>query len=132
MRHPRLFVLVNDEVRRRCVDFIGREVPEGFEVLITPERMNNGQRQRFHAVCGDIARSGLEWAGQHRSALEWKVLLISGHAAATHTETEVIPGIEGELVNVRESTTAMSKVRGSSLIEYSMAFAAMHGVRLRK
>lgn len=32
--------------------------------------------------------------------------------------------LEGEFVNIRESTALMSKRRGSSLIEYSEAFIA--------
>lgn len=130
MQNARLFVLVDDDVRRRCLDHLAR-VPEGFEVLVSPPRMNDGQRDRFHAICSDLARSGLEWAGAQRTALEWKCLLISAHAAATRQDVEVIQGIEGELVNVRESTTSMSKQRGSSLIEYSQAFCMNNGVRLR-
>ena len=38
----------------------------------------------------------------------------------------IVPGLEGEFVNLRESTAAMSKSRGSSLIEYTMAFMANH------
>lgn len=130
MQASRFFVLVDDAVRRRCLDHLA-QVPEGFEVLVSPPRMNDGQRTKFHAVCSDFARSGLEWAGQQRTALEWKVLLISAHAAATRQDAEVIEGLEGELVSVRESTTSMSKTRGSSLIEYAVAMAAMKGVRLR-
>ena len=127
----RLYVLVDDTVRRRCLEFVAQS-PTGYEVLITPERMNDGQRSKFHAICSDFARSGIEWGGQQRTALEWKVLLISGHAAATRQEVEVLEGLEGELVSVRESTTSMSKQRGSSVIEYAIAMASMRGVRLRE
>ena len=37
-----------------------------------------------------------------------------------------VPGLEGEFINIRESTAAMSKARGASLIEYAQAFAAQH------
>jgi hypothetical protein len=39
---------------------------------------------------------------------------------------EVIPGLEGEFVNIRESTAHMSKPRASSLIEYAVAHMAQH------
>jgi hypothetical protein len=40
----------------------------------------------------------------------------------------MVPGLEGEFVNLRESTALMSKARAASLIEYALAFCAMHGV----
>ena len=42
----------------------------------------------------------------------------------------MVPGIEGEFVNLRESTASMTKARSSSLIEYAMAFCAMHDVKI--
>ena len=103
-----------------------------FDVSIKPEKRTSGQNERFHAICGDIAKSGLQWAGKPRSAAQWKVLLVSGHAAATKEEFDMVPGLEGEFVNLRESTALMSIRRGSSLIEYAMAFAALKGVKLHE
>jgi hypothetical protein len=55
---------------------------------------------------------------------EWKLLLISGHSVATKQGAEMVPGLEGEFLNLRESTAAMSKTRIGSLIEYAEAFMA--------
>ena len=41
----------------------------------------------------------------------------------------MVPGLEGEFVNLRESTALMSKARGSSLIEYSRAFCDAYNVK---
>ena len=98
---------------------------------VRPESRSLDQNAHFHALCGDIARSGIEWFGKPRKAEEWKVLLVSGHAKATKQEADVVPGLEGELVNLRESTARMSRARASSLIEYTLAFCAEHGVELR-
>lgn len=98
---------------------------------VRPESRSLDQNAHFHALCGDIARSGIEWFGKPRKAEEWKVLLVSGHAKATRQEADVVPGLEGELVNLRESTARMSRQRASSLIEYTLAFCAEHGVALR-
>ena len=62
--------------------------------------------------------------GKPRSAAQWKVLLVSGHAVATKNEAEIVPGLEGEFVNLRESTALMSVKRSSSLIEYATAYLA--------
>lgn len=125
----RRFVLVHAQARRNAVQFV-QDAPEGWEVVVKEPTRNADQNAKFHAMCGDIARSGLEWAGKRRTADQWKVLLVSGHATATKEGSEMVPGIEGEFVNVRESTALMSVRRSSSLIEYTLAFCAMRNVRL--
>jgi hypothetical protein len=49
---------------------------------------------------------------------------------ATKQGAEMVPGIEGEFVNLRESTARMSKARSSSLIEYTLAFCASNNIKL--
>lgn len=123
------FVLSHQQARMRAAQAVA-EAPEGWSVTIKPPKMNDGQKARFHAICGDFAKSAMTWAGKRRTAAEWKLLLISGHAKATNEEVEFIPGLEGEFVNLRESTTSMSRRRGASLIEYATALANANGVRL--
>jgi hypothetical protein len=98
------------------------------EVRVVPETRTGEQNAKFHALCSDLSKSGLPWAGKPRDAAAWKVLLVSGHAMATKEGAEIVPGLEAEFVNLRESTALMSKARGTSLIEYSLAFCAEHGV----
>ena len=129
MTDKRLLILVNPEVRRRAVAAVV-EAPEGFCVRIEPPKRSGDQNAKFHALCSDIARSQAVWMGKRRTATEWKVLLVSGHAVATKEGSELVPGLEGEFVNLRESTAAMSKRRGSSLIEYTLAFCAMHDINV--
>lgn len=104
--------------------------PEGYVVKIEEPKRNLDQSAKFHALCGDIAKSSLPWAGKPRTAAQWKVLLVSGHAVVTNHGAEMVPGIEAEFVNIRESTALMSKKRAASLIEYAMAFCATNGVKL--
>ena len=99
---------------------------------LRPETRSLSQNAHFHALCSDVAAAGLPWAGMKRTAAEWKVLLVSGHAVATEEQSEIVPGLEGEFVNIRESTALMSKARGSSLIEYTLAFCAANNVALRE
>ena len=94
------------------------------------EKRSLDQNAKFHALCEDIAKQGTEWAGKPRTAAEWKVLLVSGHAMATKEGAEMVPGLEGEFVNLRESTAKMSKRRSASLIEYTLAFCAQNGIRV--
>ena len=101
-----------------------------FIVVIRPETRNSEQNAKFHAICSDLARAKHPWAGKPRSAAAWKVLLVSGHAIATGDGAEIIPGLESEFVNLRESTALMSVRRASSLIEYACAYCARERVPL--
>jgi len=115
------FILVHDTARSRALEAV-RNAPDGVVVQIKEATRNSEQNAKFHAICGDLAKSGIKWAGKTRSLDQWKVLLVSGHAVMTKEGAEIIPGLEGEFVNIRESTALMSKKRSSSLIEYAIAF----------
>lgn len=127
MTERKLFVLAHDEARRRAVAAVA-DAPQGHVVRVSAPRRGLEQNAKFHAICDDIAKAGLPWAGKPRTAAQWKVLLISGHATATKEGAEMVPGLEGEFVNIRESSALMSVKRASSLIEYALAFQAMNEV----
>ena len=125
----RTFGLVHAEARSRAIEAI-RAAPDGYTCTIAEPVRNGDQNSKFHAICGDIAKSGLQWAGKRRSLAQWKVLMVSGHAVATKEGAEMVPGVEGEFVNLRESTALMSVRRSASLITYTLAFCDMHGIEL--
>lgn len=97
-------------------------------IRITDYKRNLDQNAKFHAMLADIARQ-VQWCGKWLKPEQWKVLLISGHAVATNLEADVLPGLEGEYVNIRESSAQMSVKRMASLIEYTTAWAIGQGVR---
>lgn len=114
-------------------EYAKREIdnaPPNSVVTIRDTSRSIEQNAMFHAICSDIAKSGMEWAGKRRDADQWKVLLVSGHTVATKGEAEIMPGLEGEFVNIRESTARMSISRANSLIEYALAWCAEHGIEL--
>lgn len=125
------YILAHAKARNLALENV-RNAPDGYFVKISEPTRTLEQNAKFHAICTDLKRSGLQWAGAGRSAAQWKVLLVSGHAIATGQGAEVVEGLEGELVNIRESTALMSIRRGSSLIEYAIAFCVDKGVELRE
>lgn len=125
------FYLVHDTARRKACEAI-MAAEEGMVVTIRKRNRTLDQNAKFHAICDDIAKSGLKWFGRARSAEEWKVLLVSAHAAATGRGCEMVQGLEGELVQVRESTAAMTKERSTSLIDYTIAWCTSHGIELQE
>lgn len=129
MTEKRIFKLVHDEARRRALEAVTM-ADDGDMVTVQGPLRTLEQNAKFHAICGDLEKSGFRWNGKPRTAQQWKVLLVSGHAVATGDTCEMTEGLEGELVNLRESTAAMEKPRGSSLIEYSVAFCAMNEINV--
>jgi hypothetical protein len=125
----RRFILINEHVRGNALAAV-RTAPDGFSVSISEPKRSNDQNAKFHAIVADIARSPLKWAGKTRTPDQWKAILISGHSVATNHAGEVIPGIEGEFVAIRESSASMSVRRAASLIEYTLAFCAQHNIEL--
>jgi len=123
------FTLISPRVRQNAVNAI-LEAPEGYTVTIAEPKRSLDQNAFFHAICGDIARSSVKWAGERRTLDQWKNLLISGHGVVTNNKGEVLPGLEGEFVSIRESSARMGVKRAASLIEYSLAFCATHDIIL--
>ena len=123
----RIFRLVHAEARRLAAAFC-MEAPDGWIARFTESTRTLEQNAKFHAICHDLAKSGKLFAGKSRTDKQWKVLLVSGHAVATGEGAEIIPGLENEFVNIRESTALMSVKRGSSLIEYAQAWCATNNV----
>ena len=98
---------------------------------VRPETRSDRQNRLLHALFADVAAQAL-WMGQKRTPAEWKVLFVSGHSVATKQGAELVPGLEGEFLNLRESTARMGKARMASLLDYVTAWAVAHGVELRE
>lgn len=123
-----IYIVRDNRIKVRALTHL-EELPYPYRIKIQEgEGRNLDQNAKFHAICSDLAKSDLTWAGRRRDADEWKALLVSGHAVATKAGGEVVPGLEGEFVSIRESTSQMNKTRASSLIEYAVAFCAAHGI----
>lgn len=127
MSEKQLFILKHPQARQRAAQAV-LEATEGFAVRITPPTRNLEQSALFHTLCGHLSRQ-LPYAGKKRTLDEWKFLIISGHSVATQQGTEILPGLEGEFLNLRESSSSMSVARMSSLIEYAVAYCAMNNVK---
>lgn len=131
MSDRRIYRLIHETARKLAAAQCGLAPDEWIVTFREPTRSLE-QSAKFHAICGDIAKSGTLWAGKPRTAAQWKCLLVSGHAIATGEGAEIVPGIESEWINIRESTALMSKKRGSSLIEYSIAWCTTNNICIQR
>jgi hypothetical protein len=96
--------------------------------IIKKAKRREIQSEKFHAMCGDVARQ-CQFLHRTLTKDQWKVIFISGHAIATGLGADMIPGLEGEFVNIRESSAEMSISRMASLIEYVLAYGSEQGVK---
>jgi hypothetical protein len=122
----RTFVLSHMEARRNAAAYC-LTAPDGQFVRFSDPTRSLEQNAKMHACFGDIAAQA-KFMGRVLVVPQWKTLMISGHAVATGLGVDMVPGIEGEFVNIRESSANMSVGRMSSVIEYSLAYGAMNGV----
>lgn len=118
---------ITGEVARKAICNHVMTADEGNVVTIGPPTRTLQQNSMLHPLLTCISEQK-EWMGKKRAMLQWKVIMVSAHAIATGQPAEMVIGIEGEVVNLRESTAAMSDKRFSSLIEYVLAWGAMNGV----
>lgn len=125
------FILINEQIRSNAAHAL-RMAPAGYSIAISEPKRSNDQNSKFHAMITDLSRSHVEWAGKRRSREDWKALIISGHGVATKSAGEVIPGLEGEFVAIRESSARMTVRRAASLIEYLEAFCVSNNVELHE
>lgn len=127
MSKKKHFRLVHDEARKRAAEAI-YTAPDGWVCRVSPEGRSEAQNRLLHPLLTDIARQSV-WNGKKLSMLQWKTLMVSAHAIATGEPQQMTVGIEGEVVNLRESTAAMTKARFASLVDYVLAWGANNGVR---
>ena len=103
----------------------------GLVLEVRPETRSDRQNRLLHALFGDVAKQAL-WMGSSRTPEQWKLLFVSGHAIATKEGSDMVPGLEGEFLNLRESTARMSKARMASLLEYVISWGIDHGIEFRE
>jgi hypothetical protein len=103
------------------------DAPEGYVMTITPPKRSLQQSAMFHGMVNKVSKQA-QWLGKPREPYQWKNLFISGHAIATGIGSEMVPGLEGEFLNIREKSSGMSIRRMNSLIDYTGAWCAMNDI----
>lgn len=121
-----VYVLSHDTARRNAVQAV-IDAPEGHLVRVEPRARSLDQNARLHALFSEAARNHT-WQGRKLTPTQWKTLFISGHSVATGKGADMVPGLENEFVNIRESSASMSVARMTSLMEYVEAWMAEHEV----
>lgn len=131
MTDKQTFFLRNEQVRSNCQSFI-QDLPtddkKPLVVKIQPITCSLEQNSKLHALLSDISKQ-CEFNGKKRDIDTWKMIMVSAHKIATGGQAEMVIGLEGEVINLRESTAQMSVKRLASLIEYITSWGVQNGVR---
>lgn len=121
-------IFLNRTNRRMAADAVHSR-PDGHVLVIQEPTRTVRQNAMLHSLFSQIAKQA-EFHGRRLNAIQWKTLLVSAHAVATGIGMDMVPGLEGEWVNIRESTAQMGVKRLNSLIEYTLAWAADNDIRI--
>jgi hypothetical protein len=121
-------IFLNRTNRRMAADAVHSR-PDGHVLILQESTRTVRQNAMLHSLFSQIAKQA-EFHGRRLTAVQWKTLFISGHAVATGIGADMIPGLEGEFCNIRESSAQMGVKRLNSLIEYTLAWAADNDIRI--
>jgi hypothetical protein len=121
-------IFLNRTNRRMAADAVHSR-PDGHVLVLQEPTRTVRQNALLHSLFSQIAKQA-EFHGRRLSPTQWKTLFISGHAVATGLGSDMIPGLEGEFCNIRESSAHMGVKRLNSLIEYTLAWAADNDIRI--
>jgi predicted component of type VI protein secretion system len=119
-------IFLNRSNRRMAADAVHSR-PDGHVLVLQEPTRTIRQNALLHALFSDAAKHAT-FHGRKLSATQWKTLFISGHAVATGIGTDMVPGLEGEWTNLRESSAQMGVRRMNSLIEYVTAYLTINGI----
>lgn len=119
-----IFHLAHEGARHNAIEAV-RTAPEGWRVEVRPRNRTLDQNAMLHALFTKASKT-CAWQGRKLTPIQWKTLFISAHSMATGRGADVMPGLEGEFVNVRESSAGMDVARMTSLIEYMQAWIAQN------
>lgn len=120
-------LLIVTETNRPYICQLIGQMEVGESVRIGPRDRSLMQNAMLHSLCGKVAKA-TTYHGRKINYIQWKVLFISGHAIATGLGVDMVPGLEGEFCNIRESSASMSIARMNSLIEYILAYCAQNNI----
>lgn len=132
MSQYKSFFLRDQRIKNNCIEFI-KELPTDDKnplvVKIQPMTRSLEQNSKLHALLSDISKQ-CEFNGKKRDIDTWKMIMVSAHKIATGGKAEMVIGLEGEVINLRESTAQMGVQRLASLIEYVQSWAVENNVIL--
>lgn len=117
-------VILSGPTRRAWAHRLIEASPEYATVTIRPADRTPDQNAKLWAMLSDISIAKPE--GRRHTPEVWKCLLMSACGHAVQFET----GLDGTPFPVGFRSSRLSKHQMSELIEFTIAYAAKHGVQI--
>ena len=117
-------VILSGPTRRAWAHRLIDQAPEYATVTIRPADRTPDQNAKMWAMLSDISIAKPE--GRRHTPEVWKCLLMSACGHAVQFET----GLDGTPFPVGFRSSRLSKHQMSELIEFTIAYAAKHGVQI--
>lgn len=121
MSDKRIFILSHDTARQGAIEAV-RNAPAGWKVTVEQPKRSLDQNALLWALLTDVSEQ-VQWYGRKLSATDWKHVF-----TASLFLQDTVPGIDGGVVVLGQSTSRMTKKLFSELVELIYAFGAQHGV----
>lgn len=134
----RTFILAHDQARTGAKRVIDDPAYAGWKVRITPPKKTRGQEEKYHAMVGDICKSGLfcflgrkDWSEE-----DIKRLLVDAFSAEMAAQGkplsqagQIVPSLDMQrTVQLGIQTRRFTKKEASDFVEYLYAYGAALGV----
>lgn len=121
----RYFVTLHTVSDRIAVARIIDAAPVGTRVEIKSAKRSLPQNELMWAMLTEIAQQ-LPWHGSKLRPDDYKILFLD----ALHRELQMVPNIDDTgFVNIRSSSSDLSKSEMSDMIELMYEFGSRHGVK---
>ena len=117
-------VILSGPTRRSWAHRLIDAAPEYATVTIRPQDRTTDQNAKLWAMLSDLSVAKPE--GRKHTPEVWKCLLMSACGHAVQFEV----GLDGTPFPVGFRSSRLSKHQMSELIEFTMAYAAKHGVQI--
>ena len=122
----RYFVTLHTVSDRIAVARIIDAAPVGTRVEIKSAKRSLPQNELMWAMLTEIAQQ-LPWHGSKLRPDDYKILFLD----ALHRELQMVPNIDDTgFVNIRSSSSDLSKSEMSDMIELMYEFGSRHGVKV--
>ena len=110
--------------RDKVVGWVKKAPPYTSIAFRKPDKRTKEQNDYLWPWLRKIAAT-VQWAGALRSAEDWKDLF-----TAALRSYDIVPGLEGGIVQLGMHTSKMTREEMSALLEYIICFAAERGIEL--
>ena len=109
----------------------GLEGGKNVNIKLSHESRTDAQNRHLWPLCECIAKQ-CDYplgSGLMRDKEQWKILFVSAYR---YDPSLIMPGINGELVNIGYSSSALPKPQFSELIEFIYAYGCERGIEWNK